>query len=144
MLKWKNATSKNKEHFFHSCKNQSKKKNQSWNCIFASWFHQCHCNRNEGDEMEDKVRKEMQSPLIQLKLKMIRNNVDRWDALWASHEGHYKEMSEDEIRAFNAELHVIANDTMNELSSIRKRLLKMSVPFEEKSPDKSSSSRLRR
>lgn len=94
--------------------------------------------------MEDKVRKEMQSPLIQLKLKMIRNNVDRWDALWASHEGHYKEMSEDEIRAFNAELHVIANDTMNELSSIRKRLLKMSVPFEEKSPDKSSSSRLRR
>lgn len=94
--------------------------------------------------MEDKVRKEMQSPLIQLKLKIIRDNVDRWDALWASHEGRYKEMSEEEIRAFNAELHVIANDTMNELSSIRKRLLKMSVPFEEKRPDKSSSSRLRR
>lgn len=86
----------------------------------------------------------MQSPLIQLKLKIIKDNVDRWDALWASCEGRYKEMSEDEIRAFNAELHVIANDTMNELSSIRNRLLKKSVPFEEKSPDKSSSSRLRR
>ena len=73
--------------------------------------------------MEDKVRKEMQSPLIQLKLKMIRDNVDRWDALWASYEGRYKEMSEAETRAFNAELHVIANDTMNELSAIRKKLV---------------------
>ena len=81
--------------------------------------------------MEDKVRKEMQSPLIQLKLKMIRDNVDRWDALWASYEGRYKGMYEDEIRAFNAELRVIANDTMNELSSIRKRLSRKSVPFEE-------------
>lgn len=86
--------------------------------------------------MEDKIRKEMKSPLIQLKLKMIRDNVDRWDALWASHEGLYKEMAEDEIRAFNAELHVIASDTMNELSSIRKRLSKKSVPFEEKSTSK--------
>lgn len=94
--------------------------------------------------MEDKVRKEMQSPLIQLKLKMIRDNVDRWDSLWASYEGRYKDMSEAEIRAFNAELHVIANDTMNELSSIRKRLLKKGVPFEKKSPDKSFPSRLRR
>lgn len=90
--------------------------------------------------MEDKIRKEMQSPLIQLKLKMIRDNVDRWDALWASYEGRYKGMSEDEIRAFNAELRVIANDTMNALSSIRKQLLKKSVPFEEKSASK----RLRR
>lgn len=81
--------------------------------------------------MEEKVRKEMQSPLIQLKLKMIRDSVDRWDALWASYEGRYKGMSEDEIRAFNAELRVIANDTMNELSSIRKRLSRKSVPFEE-------------
>ena len=94
--------------------------------------------------MEDKVRKEMQSPLIQLKLKIIKDNIDRWDTLWASHKERYKDMSEAEIRAFNAELHVIANDTMNELSSIRKRLLKMSVPFEENSPDKSSSSHLRR
>ena len=140
MLKWKNATFKNKEHFFHSCKNQSEKKSQSWSCAFASWFQQCHCERIEGDEMEDKVRKEMQSPLIQLKLKMIRDNVDRWDALWASYGGRYKEMSEAETRAFNAELHVIANDTMNELSSIRKQLSKKSVPFEEKS----ASGRLRR
>lgn len=84
--------------------------------------------------MDNKGRKEMQTPLIQLKLKMIRDNVDRWDALWASYEGRYKEMPEDEIRAFNAELHVIANDTMNELSSIRKKLVKASVPFEERSP----------
>ena len=79
----------------------------------------------------------MQSPLIQLKLKMIRDNVDRWDALWASYEGRYKGMSEDEIRAFNAELRVIANDTMNELSSIRKRLSRKSVPFEEVLPTRS-------
>lgn len=79
----------------------------------------------------------MQSPLIQLKLKMIRDNVNRWDTLWASYEGRYKEMSEDEIKAFNAELHVIATDTMNELSSIRKRLIEASVPFEEKPPEKS-------
>ena len=94
--------------------------------------------------MEDKVRKEMQSPLIQLKLKSIKDNVDRWDSLWASHEGRYKEMSEDELRAFNAKLHVIASDTMNELSSIRKRLIRVSVPFEEKPPEKSSSLRCRR
>ena len=123
MLKWKNATFKNREHFFHSCKNQSEKKSQSWNCAFASWFQQCHCEGIEGDEMEDKVRKEMQRPLIQLKLKMVRDNVDRWDALWASYEGRYNEMSEAETRAFNAELHVIANDTMNELSAIRKKLV---------------------
>ena len=72
----------------------------------------------------------MQSPLIQLKLKMIRDNIDRWDALWTSHEGRYKEMSEAEIKAFNAELHVIASDTMNEISLIRKQLSKKSVPFE--------------
>ena len=89
--------------------------------------------------MENKFRKEMQSPLIQLKLKMIRDNVNRWDTLWASYEGRYKEMSEDEIKAFNAELHVIATDTMNELSSIRKRLIKTSVPFEEKPSEKSAS-----
>ena len=88
--------------------------------------------------MGDKVRKEMQSPLIQLKLKIIKDNVDRWDALWASCEGRYKEMSEAEIRAFNAELHVIANDTMNELSSIRKKLVKASVPFEEKPTEQSA------
>ena len=133
MLKWKNATFKNREHFFHSWKNQSEKKSQPWSCAFASWFQQCHCERIEGDEMEDKIKKEMKSPLIQLKLKMIRDNVDRWDALWISHEGRYKGMSEAEIRAFNAELHVIASDTMNELSLIRKQLSKKSVPFEEKS-----------
>ena len=88
--------------------------------------------------MEDKVRKEMQSPLIQLKLKIIKDNVDRWDTLWASHKGRYKDMSEAEIRAFNAELHVIANDTMNELSSIRKKLVKASVPFEEKPTEQSA------
>ena len=104
---------------------------------FACSFHRCHCEGNEGDEMENKFRKEMQSPLIQLKLKMIRDNVNRWDTLWASYEGRYKEMSEDEIKAFNAELHVIATDTMNELSSIRKRLIKVSVPFEEKPSEKS-------
>lgn len=87
--------------------------------------------------MENKFRKEMQNPLIQLKLKMIRDNVNRWDTLWASYEGRYKEMSEDEIKAFNAELHVIATDTMNELSSIRKRFIKASVPFEEKPSEKS-------
>lgn len=89
--------------------------------------------------MENKIRKEMQSPLIQLKLKIIRDIVNRWDVLWASHKGRYKEMSEAEIKAFNAELHVIATDTMNELSSIRKRLIKTSVPFEEKSSEKSAS-----
>ena len=82
--------------------------------------------------MEDKVRKEMQRPLIQLKLKMVRDNFDHWDALWASYEERYKEMSEDELRSFNAELHVIANDTMNELSSIRKQLLKSSVPLKKR------------
>ena len=51
-------------------------------------------------------------------------------------------MSEDELRAFNAELHVIASDTMNELSSIWKRLIKVSVPFEEKTSEKSASRRL--
>ena len=85
----------------------------------------------EGGEMEDKVIKEMQSLLIQLKI--IRDNVNRWDTLWASYEGCYKEMSGAEVRAFNAELHVIANNTMNELSSIMKYLLKKSVPFEERS-----------
>ena len=49
--------------------------------------------------MENKFRKEMQNPLIQLKLKMIRDNVNRWDTLWVSYEGRYKEMSEDEIKA---------------------------------------------
>ena len=83
----------------------------------------------------------MQSPLIQLKLKIIKDNVDRWDTLWASHKERYKDMSEAEIRAFNAELHVIANDTMNELSSIRKKLVKASVPFEEKPTEKSASIR---
>ncbi|HIV98765.1 MAG TPA: hypothetical protein IAB12_03170 [Candidatus Ornithospirochaeta avicola] len=53
-------------------------------------------------------------------------------------------MSEDEIRAFDAGLHVIANDTMNELSLIRKKLVKASVPFEEKTPEKSASSHLGR
>ncbi len=123
--------------FFHSCKNQSEKKSQSWTVHFARRFHRCHCERVEGDEMENKFKKEMQNPLIQLKLKMIRDNVNRWDALWASYEGYYKEMSEDEIKAFNAELLVIATDTMNELSSIRKMHIKTSVPFEEKPSEKS-------
>lgn len=87
--------------------------------------------------MENKFKKEMQNPLIQLKLKMIRVNVNRWDALWASYEGCYKEMLEDEIKAFNAELLVIAIDTMNELTSIRKQLSKKSVPFEEKPSEES-------
>lgn len=46
--------------------------------------------------------------------------------------------SDDEIRAFNAELNVIATDTMNELSAIRKQLAKSSVPFEEKSASPAS------
>ena len=48
-------------------------------------------------------------------------------------------MSDVETRGFYAELRVIANDTMNELSSIRKQLLKNSVPFGEKTPEKSVS-----
>lgn len=82
--------------------------------------------------MVNKVRKEMQTPLMQLKLKMIQDNVERWDSLWASYEGHYQEMSDVETRVFYAELHVIANDTMNELSSIRKQLLKNSVPLKKR------------
>lgn len=83
MKRGKNAIFVKVEHFFHSCKNQSEKKGLSWNCAFASRFHKCHCDRIEGDGMENKVRKEMESPLIQL--KMIRDNVNHWDVLWASY-----------------------------------------------------------
>lgn len=52
--------------------------------------------------MVNKVRKEMQTPLMQLKLKMIQDNVERWDSLWASYEGHYQEMTDVETRVFYA------------------------------------------
>lgn len=91
--------------------------------------------------MIDKVKEERPSSLIQLKLESICDNIDCGNSLWASYEGRYREMSEDEIRVFTAEFHFIANDTMNELSSIMKQLARASVHFKEK-PLSHPSSRL--
>lgn len=76
---------------------------------------------------------------------MVWKNVDRWDKIWNSIEGQrYVEMTDDERRNINAELKVLATDTMNELSAIKRELYRESVPFEEKSQSHPSSCRARR
>lgn len=85
------------------------------------------------------------SPLLSMKLKMVWKNVDRWNKIGNSIEGqHYIEMTEDERRNINAELKVMASDTMNELSAIKRELSRASVPFEEKSQSHLSPCRVRR
>ena len=61
------------------------------------------------------------SPLDRLRIERICKNVKEWDSLWKSVEGdRYLNMTSEEIRNFNATLNVIANDTMNTLSSLQK------------------------
>lgn len=61
------------------------------------------------------------SPLDRLRIERICKNVKEWDSLWKSVEGdRYLNMTFEEIRNFNATLNVIANDTMNTLSSLQK------------------------
>lgn len=61
------------------------------------------------------------SPLNRLRIERICKNVKEWDSLWKSVEGdRYLNMTAEEIRNFNATLNVIANDTMNTLSSLQK------------------------
>ncbi len=81
--------------------------------------------------MEYKVIKEMQTLSMQLKLKMIWNNVEHWDTLWSSYEERYQEMTEEEMRDFNGKLHVLANHTINDLSVIRRRLSEVGVSFDD-------------
>lgn len=63
------------------------------------------------------------SPLNRLRIERICKNVKEWDFLWKDVEGaRYLNMTPEEIRNFNAMLNVIANDTMNTLSSLKKSL----------------------
>ena len=61
------------------------------------------------------------SLLDRLRIEMVCKNVEEWDSLWKSVEGDkYLDMIYEEIRNFNATLNVIANNTMNTLSALRK------------------------
>lgn len=63
------------------------------------------------------------SPLDRLRIEMISKNIEDWDCLWESiAENVYMSMTMEEMRKFNAALNVIANDTMNTLSSLRKSI----------------------
>lgn len=61
------------------------------------------------------------SSLDRLRIERICKNVEEWDSLWKTVAGDkYLNMASEEIRNFNATLNVIANDTMNTLSSLQK------------------------
>ena len=63
------------------------------------------------------------SPLDRLRIEMISKNIEDRDCLWESiAENVYMSMTMEEMRKFNAALNVIANDTMNTLSSLRKSI----------------------
>ena len=55
------------------------------------------------------------------RIQRIDDYVARWDALWQSvDDGKYALMSPEEKRRFNADLHVIETNTINELSALRR------------------------
>lgn len=59
--------------------------------------------------------------LNDMRLERINNYVDCWDALWQSvDDGRYALMSPEEKRRFNADLHVIKTNTINEFSALRR------------------------
>ena len=59
--------------------------------------------------------------LNDMRLERIDNYVDRWDELWNSvDDGRYALMSPEEKRRFNADLHVIETNIINELSALRR------------------------
>lgn len=59
--------------------------------------------------------------LNDMRLERINNYVDCWDALWQSvDDGRYALMSPEEKRNFNADLHVIETNVINELSALRR------------------------
>ncbi len=59
----------------------------------------------------------------ELRIQRIDRYVDQWDALWASvDDGRYALMSPEEVRRFNADLHVIETNTLNELSALRRTI----------------------
>ena len=61
------------------------------------------------------------SSLDRLRIERICKNVEEWDSLWKTVAGDkYLNMASEEIKSFNATLNVIANDTMNTLSSLKK------------------------
>lgn len=73
------------------------------------------------------------SLLDRIRIDSIRDNVERWDSLWSSVRDIYSSLSNDEIRASNTKLTVLANSTMNELSALRaslnKKVLSEEVPI---------------
>ena len=56
----------------------------------------------------------------EMRIQRIDDYVARWDALLQSvDDGKYALMSPEEKRRFNADLHVIETNTINELSALR-------------------------
>ena len=68
---------------------------------------------------ESRAAKAELSPVMKRKIEPVCDAVDRWSVLWGSVEGRYSQMSMDEVRAFNAQLNVLACNTMNDLVYIR-------------------------
>ena len=59
----------------------------------------------------------------ELRIQRIERYVDQWNALWASvDDGQYALMSPEEVRRFNAALHVIETNALNELSALRRTI----------------------
>ncbi len=57
----------------------------------------------------------------EMRIQRIDDYVARWDAFRQSvDDGKYALMSPEEKRRFNADLHVIETNTINELSALRR------------------------
>ena len=96
---------------------QERKRNDT--LYMSSFFYLCNMKRKSNEKMPEK--RSALSSLNRLRIERICKNAEEWDSLWMSVAGDkYLNMTHEEIRNFNASLNVIANDTMNTLSALRK------------------------